>query len=218
MLAWPGRVVNAYALIATGFTADSYREILGLDVTTAEDGAGWLTFLRPLTGRGLSGVALATSDAQAGWVAAIGAILLGITWQRCPSWPWAHTVLPLVVDQPHADSVAAQYDWIIDALADKFPEVADHLESACADLRHSPRSPTRSGTKSGPTTPQERLDKEIRRRTDVGGSSASSEPCWPSNTVKHRPTSLPGTRCTQQIPARPKFTDRTGDHRGGTDP
>ena len=71
-----GRVVNVHALIATkGVNAEGYREILGIDVTTAEDGAGWLTFLRSLTARGLSGVKLVTSDAHAGLVAAIGATL-----------------------------------------------------------------------------------------------------------------------------------------------
>ena len=61
-----GRVANVHALIAVGVNAEGYREILGLDVTTAEDGAGWLTFLRSLTARGLSGVKLVTSDAHAG--------------------------------------------------------------------------------------------------------------------------------------------------------
>jgi putative transposase len=58
-----GRVVNVHALVAVGVNAEGYREILGVDVTTAEDGAGWLTFLRSLTARGLSGVGLVTSDA-----------------------------------------------------------------------------------------------------------------------------------------------------------
>ena len=72
-----GRVVNVHALIAVGVNAEGYREILGIDVTTAEDGAGWLTFLRSLTARGLSGVKLVTSDAHAGLVAAIGATPAG---------------------------------------------------------------------------------------------------------------------------------------------
>jgi Transposase, Mutator family len=78
-----GRVVNVHALIATGVNAEGYREILGIDVTTAEDGAGWLTFLRSLTARGLSGVRLVTSDAHAGLLSAIGATLPGASWQRC---------------------------------------------------------------------------------------------------------------------------------------
>jgi putative transposase len=78
-----GRVVNVHALIATGVNAEGYREIQGIDVTTAEDGAGWLAFWRSLTARGLSGVKLVTSDAHAGLVAAIGATVAGATWQRC---------------------------------------------------------------------------------------------------------------------------------------
>jgi transposase-like protein len=87
---------------AVGVNAEGYREILGIDVTTAEDGAGRLTFLRSLTARGLSGVRLVTSDAHAGLLAAIGATLPGASWQRCrthyatnlmavtpkSSWPW----------------------------------------------------------------------------------------------------------------------------------
>jgi putative transposase len=130
-----GRVANVHALIAVGVNAEGYREILGIDVTTAEDGAGWLTFLRSLTARGLSGVKLVTSDAHAGLLSAIGATLPGASWQRCrthyatnlmsvtpkSSWPWVRTLLHSVYDQPDADSVAAQYDRIIDALADKLP-------------------------------------------------------------------------------------------------
>jgi putative transposase len=142
------RVVNVHALIAVGVNAEGYREILGIDVTTVEDDAGWLTFWRSLTVRGLSGVKLVTSDAHAGLVAAIGGTLPGAAWQRCrthyttnlmavtpkASWPWVRTLLHSVFDQPDKESVAAQYDRIIDALADKLPKVADHLENARADL------------------------------------------------------------------------------------
>jgi putative transposase len=78
-----GRVVNVHALVATGVNADGHREILGLDVASAEDGAGWLAFLRGLVARGLSGVQLVISDAHPGLVAAIGSALPGATWQRC---------------------------------------------------------------------------------------------------------------------------------------
>jgi alpha-glucosidase len=72
-----GRTVLVHGLIATGVNADGKREILGFDVTSAEDGAGWLAFFRGLTARGLSGVVLVTSDAHAGLVAAIAATLPG---------------------------------------------------------------------------------------------------------------------------------------------
>src|SRR5918995_4053207 len=78
-----GRTVNVHALIATGVNVDGYREILGLQVSSTEDGAGWLAFLRDLVARGLSGVALVTSDAHSGLLAAIGATLPGAAWQRC---------------------------------------------------------------------------------------------------------------------------------------
>jgi hypothetical protein len=78
-----GRTVNVHALLAVEVKADGYREILGLDVTSAEDGAGWVAFFRGLLARGLAGVGLVTSDAHAGLVAAIGATLPGASWQRC---------------------------------------------------------------------------------------------------------------------------------------
>jgi putative transposase len=143
-----GRVVNVHALIAVGVSAEGYREILGIDVTTAEDGAGWLRFLRSLTARGLSGVRLVTSDPHAGLVSAIGASLPGACWQRCrthyaanlmaitpkSSWPWVRTLLHSVFDQPDTESVAAQYDRTIDALSDKLPNAAAHLDDARAEL------------------------------------------------------------------------------------
>jgi putative transposase len=78
-----GRTVNVHALIATGVNADGRREILGIDVASSEDGAGWLAFLRGLVARGLSGVQMVTSDAHQGLVTAIGATLPGAAWQRC---------------------------------------------------------------------------------------------------------------------------------------
>jgi putative transposase len=178
-----GRVVNVHALIAVGVNADGYREILGIDVTSAEDGAGWLAFWRSLTARGLTGVRLVTSDAHAGLVAAIGATLPGAAWQRCrthyttnlmaitpkTSWPWVRTLLHSVFDQPDAESVGAQYDRIIDALADKLPKVADHLENARADLLAFTAFPKQIWRQIWSNNPQERLNKEIRRRTDVVG-------------------------------------------------
>ncbi len=78
-----GRVVGVHAMIATGVNADGHRELLGLHVSSAEDGAGWLANFGDLTARGLSGVALVTSDAHAGLVEAVGACLPGAAWQRC---------------------------------------------------------------------------------------------------------------------------------------
>jgi transposase-like protein len=178
-----GRVVNVHALVATGVNADGHREILGLQVTSAEDGAGWLAFLRDLTARGLSGVALVTSDAHTGLTAAIGATLPGACWQRCrthyaanlmsvtpkASWPWVKTLLHSVYDQPDADAVHDQFDRVLDALASKLPAVVDHLEAARADVLAFTAFPKQIWRQIWSNNPQERLNREIRRRTDVVG-------------------------------------------------
>jgi transposase-like protein len=178
-----GRVVNVHALLATGVNADGHREILGLQVTSAEDGAGWLGFFRDLTARGLAGVALVTSDAHRGLVEAIGATLPGAAWQRCrthyaanlmaatpkASWPWVKTLLHSVYDQPDAASVYAQYDRLVDAIAGKLPKVADHLDTARADVLAFTGFPKEIWRQIWSNNPQERLNREIRRRTDVVG-------------------------------------------------
>jgi transposase-like protein len=178
-----GRVVNVHALVATGVNGDGYREILGLQVTSAEDGAGWLAFFRDLTARGLSGVRMVTSDAHRGLVEAIGATLPGTAWQRCrthyaanlmsatpkASWPWVRTLLHSVYDQPDADAVHAQFDRVIDTLHEKLPKVADHLETARADVLAFTAFPKEIWRQIWSNNPQERLNREIRRRTDVVG-------------------------------------------------
>jgi putative transposase len=178
-----GRVVGVHGLLATGVNADGHREILGLQATSAEDGAGWLGFFRDLTARGLTGVALVTSDAHRGLVDAIGATLPGASWQRCrthyaanlmsatpkASWPWVKTMLHSVYDQPDAASVHTQYDRLIQAVTDKLPTVAAHLETARADVLAFTSFPTEIWRQIWSNNPQERLNREIRRRTDVVG-------------------------------------------------
>jgi len=178
-----GRVVNVHALLAVGVNTDGHREILGLDVSSGEDKAGWLTFFRGLVARGLSGVKLVTSDAHAGLVAAIGATLPGATWQRCrthyavnlmsitpkSSWPWVKTMLHSIYDQPDAKSVEAQYDRVLDALGEKLPAVAAHLDDARAQVLAFTTFPKEIWRQIWSNNPQERLNKEIRRRTDVVG-------------------------------------------------
>jgi putative transposase len=178
-----GRIVNVHALLATGVNADGYREILGLHVTTAEDGAGWLAFFRDLAARGLSGVALVTSDAHRGLTEAIGATLPGASWQRCrthyaanlmaatpkSAWGWVRALLHSVYDQPDAASVHAQFGRVLDALDGKLPAVAAHLDAARADILAFTAFPKAIWRQIWSNNPQERLNREIRRRTDVVG-------------------------------------------------
>jgi putative transposase len=178
-----GRTVNVHALVATAVNADGYREILGLQVTSSEDGAGWLAFFRDLTARGLSGVALVTSDAHRGLVEAIGATLPGASWQRCrthyaanlmsatpkSAWGWVKALLHSVYDQPDADAVHAQFDRVLDTLAEKLPTVAAHLDAARADVLAFTGFPKAIWRQVWSNNPQERLNREIRRRTDVVG-------------------------------------------------
>ena len=175
--------MNVHALVATGVNGDGHREILGVQVTSGEDGAGWLAFFRDLTARGLSGVRLVTSDAHGGLVAAIGATLPGASWQRCrthyaanlmsatpkSSWPWVRALLHSVYDQPDAVSVHAQFDRILDAVGEKLPAVAAHLDTARADVLAFTAFPKELWRQIWSNNPQERLNREIRRRTDVVG-------------------------------------------------
>jgi transposase-like protein len=169
--------------VATGVNVDGHREILGVQVTSAEDGAGWLGFFRDLLARGLSRVRLVTSDAHAGLTAAISANLPGAGWQRCRthyaanlmsitpknSWGWVKALLHSVYDQPDADAVHAQFDRVVDALAEKLPAVADHLEQARADILAFTAFPKEIWRQIWSNNRNERLNREIRRRTDVVG-------------------------------------------------
>jgi putative transposase len=178
-----GRIVNVHALVAVGVNADGGREVLGLDVCSDEDGAGWLAFLRSLTARGLSGVRLVVSDAHRGLVNAIGAALPGAAWQRCrthylrnltnkvpkSAQPWVATLVRTIFDQPDADTVRAQYDRAVAAIAERFPAAAEHLDDAREELLAFTGFPREVWRQIWSNNPQERLNKEIRRRTDVVG-------------------------------------------------
>jgi len=178
-----GRVVIVHVLVATGVNADGHREILGVQVASAEDGAGWLAFYRDLVARGLTGVKLVTSDAHAGLVAAIGATLPGAAWQRCrthyaanlmsvtpkSSWPWVKTLLHSVYDQPDKEAVHAQFDRVLDALEHKLPRSFQHLEAAREEVLAFTVFPKEIWRQIWSNNPNERLNREIRRRTDVVG-------------------------------------------------
>jgi putative transposase len=178
-----GRTVNVHALIATGVNAGGKREILGIDVASSEDGAGWLAFLRGLVARGLSGVQLVTSDCHQGLRDAIASVLPGAAWQRCrthyhrnlltrvpkSAQPWVSTLVRTIFEQPGAASVRAQHAQVVTALEAKFPRAAAHLDEARDDILAFTAFPREVWRQIWSNNPQERLNKEVRRRTDVVG-------------------------------------------------
>lgn len=176
-------VVSKAIVIATGVTATGDREVLGLAVGDSEDGAFWTAFLRSLRARGLSGVRLVISDAHEGLKAAIGAVLLGSAWQRCRvhflrnvlaripkgSAEMVLAAIRTIWAQPDAAAVREQLDEIAEKLAPRFPVVAGMLGSAKEDILGFTAFPVSHWRKIWSTNPLERVNKEIKRRTDVVG-------------------------------------------------
>jgi transposase-like protein len=178
-----GRVVNVVTVVATAVNADGHREVLGVDVVTSEDGAGWETFLRQLVGRGLSGVELVISDDHQGLKAALAQELPGASWQRCRAHFMRNvltkvpkgaqdlvaTLIRSVFAQPARDEVWAQLERVIEQLRMRFPKAAEALEEAAEDILAFSAFPKTTWRQIWSNNPQERLNREIRRRTDVVG-------------------------------------------------
>jgi putative transposase len=178
-----GRVVNVAGVIATAVNAEGHREILGLDVVTSEDGAGWSAFLRGLVARGLTGVSLVISDAHTGLKDAVASVLPGASWQRCRTHfmrnlltrvPKAAqnlvaTLVRTIFAQPDAASTKAQHARVVEELTKQFPAAADLLTDVAFDLLAFAEFPKEHWKQIWSNNPQERLNREIRRRTDVVG-------------------------------------------------
>jgi putative transposase len=178
-----GRVVNVATVTAIGANAQGYREILGCDVITSEDGAGWTAFLRDLVARGLSGVRLVVSDDHKGLKRAVAAVLTGASWQRCrthfarnlltrvprAAQPLVATLVRSIFAQPSAEEVWARHGRVVEQLQDRFAEAAELLIAAADDLLAFAAFPSEHWRQIWSNNPLERLHREIRRRTDVVG-------------------------------------------------
>lgn len=178
-----GRVSNQAVVIAVGVSADGQREVLGLDVGPSEDGAFWLRFLRELVARGLHGVRLVTSDAHEGLRQAIGAVFHGVSWQRCRVHfvRNALALVPKSAQQLVAASIRtafaeptpalARQRWrqVADSFRERWTRLADLLDEAEADVLAYLTFPSAHWRQIWSTNPLERLNKELKRRTDVVG-------------------------------------------------
>ena len=177
------RVVSKAIVVATGVTERGDREVLGLAVGDSEEGAFWTAFLRSLRARGMTGVRLVISDAHEGLKGAIGGVLLGAAWQRCRvhflrnvlariprgSADMVLAAIRTIFAQPDAVTVREQLDEIAERLEPRFPAVAAMLVSAKEDVLAFAAFPVAHWRKVWSTNPLERVNKEIKRRTDVVG-------------------------------------------------
>src|ERR671932_565834 len=184
-----GRVVSQAIVIAIAVTATGEREVLGLDVGQSESGAFWLAFLRDLAARGLNGVKLVISDAHAGLKAAIGAVLQGASWQRCrvhfmrdalglvpkSAQQMVAATIRTVFAQP--DGVAAREQWrrVAETFRPRFSRLAELLDAAEADVLAYAAFPAAHWRQIWSNNPLERLNKEVKRRTDVVGIFPNGE-------------------------------------------
>ena len=178
-----GRIVNVVTAIATGVNSNGNREILGVDVFTTEDGAAWTGFLRGLVARGLAGVRLVISDSHEGLKQAIAAVLPGAAWQRCrvhfvrnlltrvpkSAQTLVATLVRSIFAQPDEPAVWAQHTRMVEQLLERFPEAAALLAEAGPEVLAFVTFPKEHWRQIWSNNPQERLTKEVRRRTDVVG-------------------------------------------------
>ncbi len=177
------RIVSQAVVIATGVSADGRREVLGCQVGDSETEAFWTEFLRELKDRGLGSVQLVISDAHSGLIKATSTTMQGASWQRCRvhfmrnalarvSKGHAEMVaatIRTIFAQPGQAEVRAQVDKVADMLTEQFPTVAELLQDAKGDLTAFSDFPRAHWQKIWSTNPLERLNREVKRRTDVVG-------------------------------------------------
>jgi putative transposase len=177
------RIVAMAVVIAIGINAEGHREVLGLDVGPSEEEAFWQQFLRGLVERGLSGVRLVASDAHAGLKRALTTVLQGASWQRCrvhfvrnalalvpkSAQQLVAATIRTVFAQPDATSAREQWRRVADGFRDRFPRLADLMDDAETDVLAYLAFPSAHWRQIWSNNPLERLNKEVKRRSDVVG-------------------------------------------------
>ena len=177
------RIVSRAVVVATAVTIDGNREVLGVDVGDSEDEVFWTAFLRGLRERGLHGVRLVISDAHSGLKASIARVFSGATWQRCKvhlarnilaTVNHAHkdmvaATVSTIHAQPDADATRAQLHAVVAMLEDRFPAAAEILAGAESDVTAYAAFPRAHWRKISSTNPLERINKELKRRSNVVG-------------------------------------------------
>ena len=178
-----GRVTSMAVVLAIGVAASGQREVLGLDVGPSEDGAFWLQFLRGLVARGLTGVQLVVSDAHQGLKGAIAAVLQGASWQRCrvhfvrnalalvpkAAAQMVAATIRTVFVQPDAASARETWRRVAEGFRPRFGRLAELLDDAEADVLAYLGFPPEHWRQIWSNNPLERLNREVKRRTDVVG-------------------------------------------------
>ncbi len=177
-----GRIVSVAVIIAVGVNTDGRREVLGMEIGTSEAEAIWTEFLRKLTRRGLRGVKLVVSDAHEGIKAAVSKVLCA-TWQRCRVHfmrnALAHAgksgrrvvsaFIATAFAQDTPEAASTQWRNVADQIRPKVPKLATLMDSAEQDVLAYMTFPRQHWAKLHSTNPIERLNGEIKRRTEVVG-------------------------------------------------
>jgi len=177
-----GRIVSVAVIVAVGVNTDGRREVLGMDIGPSEAETFWTAFLRKLARRGLRGVKLVVSDAHEGLKAAVAKVLTA-TWQRCRVHfmrnALAHAgrsgrrvvsaFIATAFAQDDAEAASAQWRRVADQLRPKVPKLAALMDEAEPDVLAYMSFPPQHRTKLHSTNPLERLNGEIKRRTEVVG-------------------------------------------------
>ena len=233
-----GRIVNVAVVIAIGVNRAGHREVLGMDIVTVEDGAGWTAFLRSLVARGMGGVKLVISDAHCGIKDAIGAVLPGAAWQRCRTHFMRNVLSKVpksaqslvaglvrsVFSQPDADTTRSQYERVIEQLTGHYDDVATMLIDAREEILAFTTFPKEHWRQIWSNNPLERQNKEIKRRTNVigifpnraaidrlvGALLAEQHDEWATSRRYMSSESLARTRL-HVVPTIPGVTDNVSD-------